>query len=361
MKVRLSIISFVAIAALALPACGTPPPGGGAAVCSGPTEVLETGSWSVYSVPRAISPSGQWLVTTRSVGVGFEVTLRGPSPTSPGSVIATIPEADYLQFAVSDDGEVVVEVNNSNVFTDRLHRIDQSTGELVPLPAPDFPLPPGALSQLVGPRLIAPGGERALWSQGVRVPQPPGSGYGISHILDVDSAEVLWSGTMHQQVFSPSLTHLLQDNAATSQREIVEVDTGEFRSLAAAYDALPGAGPFAISDNGRYVVFTTGHRALHVWDTVTEQFGPEVTLNSQRLQVSDMGRLQSIVTREHGEDIQMWDPSTERVHTLASGELVDADWGISLAAVRTPDLRTTVATMERAIPPSTEMLAIRCN
>ncbi len=57
----------------------------------------------------------------------------------------------------------------------------------------------------------------------------------------------------------------------------------------------------------------------------------------------------------------MWDPSTDRVHTLASGELVDAGWGLSLAAVRTPDLRTTVATMERAIPPSTEMLAIRCN
>ena len=369
MRGRLALVSFATVAVVALPACGTPPPGGGPVVCTGPTEILEAGTSTAYSVPKAISPNGQLLITTRAVGDAFEVTLRGPSPDDLGSVIATIPGVDIISFTISDAGEVYVYREDWYYTGPPIMRLDTATGDLLPVPEPDIDLPPGAESHGITPGYfligtpLGMGAEYALWQQGVLW---PGSNQatGYYHVVEIATGEVVWSGETYNQHFSPSMTHMVETDPDTLEQDLINAATGERSSLAAARDALDavgsGSGVAAVSDDGRYVVFHSGFRPMYLWDTVTEELRGPIEMNARRVQVSNSGRIQSVITRDNdAEDVQMWDPATNRVATIASGELIDPNHTLSLGWVRSLDLTTGVGTFRR-LSSSTEMIAVNC-
>jgi hypothetical protein len=274
---------FVALAVgvLALSACVPPEPSPPPACPARAETQLESPDPVHFSLPRAVSEQGDWVVSSRAVDVDdLELRLQPNVAGLPVRVIGTLPDvvgslAPPL-VGVAPDASSVVFGRRGAVFlpTDpqpTLQRWDAATGEVTEVSVPGVGLSVPGTPYPVNPWAISADGRRILWSQAYF--EEPFTFRYVAVVTDARTDAVLtaWEGPV---------TSTWEWVSSRGQRFIslssmVETSGGAVTSLAgdltAAQAAFPGPGfsPAAVSDDGRWLVV---HRAEYDpvarWDVV---------------------------------------------------------------------------------------------
>ena len=226
-----------------------------------------------YSIPRAVSGDGRFVVTTSVADAGTAIvfTLRRTDGTAGVRTIAKL--TDY-----STDDDIIVSVSTSgsevvyglaksyrhdadhNVLR-RWHAADGSVTDVV-TPAPT--MPPGPATSIVYPRQASVDGQRIVWTQLFYGSTPNW----IDMVTDARTDAVITEVPRSTAV--PNLADALSSGDHFSVLNVVaatllDVDSGEVIDLgpaaALAVAQYPGD-PFLlsqVSDDGRYVVFHRMH------------------------------------------------------------------------------------------------------
>ncbi len=388
MRIRRGIAAMLVTVVGATGAACTPPPTGGpSGPCSGPNQVLEPADPSLFSLPHAISANGQRLVTSRTVGEDYQLSVRTTAPSDTGSIVTTVPRDGLRGVAITDDGSALV-MHRLGV----LERIDTSTGVTTSLAPPALPLPDGATIQSVTPlgfsedgfltssNAVSRDGERIAWTRDVHrgVPFEWDS---TAVVTDLDSGDVVWEGPGWSTI-SPSMTAAAHSQSpgsvgGTEDPRVWNFAAGTSSSLAPARAALSAAGipvslqsVLAVSDDGRYVVYratlytdNVPDEQLHLWD-VLDQSMREVPLPpgwevARHAEVDDRGRILFYRLGSPSSFAYLWDPATDAIGTLAA--TLYEGWGGRVAFHATPDLTRSVTSVQRTTPPlGVEMRLISC-
>ena len=389
MRIRRGVSALlVTVVGVTGAACTPPPTGGPSGPCSG--QVVEPADPSLFSLPHAISANGQWLVTSRTIGEDYQLSVRTTAPSDTGSVVLTTPKELLRGVAVNDDGTRLLLQRRSAESTGLLFElVDTDTGQVAPIPAPDLALPDGASSQtirtwadyetgfLTSSLAISHDAERVVW---VRAVFPDDGGVERSYVVtDIDTGEVLGEGDVWA-VRSPSLTaavHAVPVGAVggNANPTVTDLTDGSSQSLLPARAALGAAGvpdqrqwAINVSDDGRYVVFARSSSGftdrLFLWDVVDEALR-EVPLVAgwevlAKAAVDDRGRIQFFRSNSSGTyTAHLWDPATDTISTLTS-TIYWANFN-ELVFRKTPDLSNFVTSVQRTTPPlGVEMRLIGC-
>ena len=388
MKIRTGIAAILVTVVGATGAACTPPPTGGpSGPCGGPNQVLEPADPSLLSLPHAISADGQRLVTSRTVGEDYQLSVRTTAPSDTGSIVMTLPRDLLGGIAIAESGSELV-VHRAGV----LERVDISTGLATTLTPPTPPLPNGATRQSIFPlntsdssflsssTAVSRDGERVAWGRRVNY-GIPFEGEFTAMVTDAHTGAVLWEGPGYATL-SPSMTAAAHSQSpgsvgGTEDPRVWNFAAGTSSSLAPARTALSAAGlpvslqsVLAVSDDGRYVVYrailstdNVWDEQLHLWD-VLDQSMREVPLPpgwevARHAEVDARGRIQFYRLGFRSSFAYLWDPATDAIGTLAA--TLYEGWGGKVAFHTTPDLTRSVTSVQRTTPPlGVEMRLIGC-
>ncbi len=291
----------VALAAVGASACAPEPPPA-LAVCPARTEVpLEPPDPVNFSLPRAVSPDGEWLVASRAVGGNFSLSLRrtqaGSSSTTVGSLPYTQVAAGTLLVSVPSDGSQVVFGTAGTAATEdapqtTLSRWRAATRSVSDLPVPVVASPPPGVPYPVNAFALSADGRRVLWHQSFREGQEPYVFHDVLVVTDATTDAVL--STVVDAAASGWPT---SDGAVLLDGErLVATATGAVTGLAADVAAALAAFPgpqlqvSAISDDLRYLALgrfdstvVPGVLSYVVWDrsTGTGRVGLQVLTTGQ--------------------------------------------------------------------------------
>lgn len=250
---RRSVAVAFGVALVASVAAGcAPTPPTTPAVCPSRTEVaLEPIDQVNYSLPRAVSPDGEWLVSSRSVGADLVLSLRRTRASGSRTTVGSLPYAQVaagtLLVSVPADGsQVVFGTAGSGPTEDApqttLSRWRAATGSVADLPVPVVASPPPGVPYPMYPFAVSADGQRVLWRQSFRDGPEP---YVWHQVLVVtDASTDAWLSTASIDGVSPGW--LAGDGAAAlAGNQLVATATGEVTDLAAdvaaAQAAFPGA------------------------------------------------------------------------------------------------------------------------
>jgi len=176
--------SGVALAVLALGAVAcTPEPSPSLPACPARQEVqLEPADPVNFSLPRAVSADGQWLVASRVVGADMTFALRRTTTDVTATAVGTLPYAQVaggaLLVSVPADGSLVVFGTGGTAATETapqttLRRWRAATGTVGDLPVPIVSAPPPGVPYPVNAVAVSADGRRVLWTQSFREgPEP---------------------------------------------------------------------------------------------------------------------------------------------------------------------------------------------
>ena len=125
-----------AVVAVTATSCGTPPSSGGGAIPECPqrqTVAVELADQVDFSTVRAVSPNGEWILSSKTIAGELELAVRRTQVLAAPMPIGTV-SMGTEQFAVADDGRRVVIVEGRNAW-----RWDADSAALTPIPAPVLP------------------------------------------------------------------------------------------------------------------------------------------------------------------------------------------------------------------------------
>ena len=385
-RVRPFVLAL-APAALIVPlvACAPTPPASLPACPARQEVVLEPPDPVSFSLPRAVSADGQWLVATRVVGADMTFALRPTTSGATSTAVGTLPYAQVgggtLLVSVPPDGSQVVFGLAGEAYTETspqttLSRWRAATGTVADLPVPTLAAPPPGVAYPVNAVAASADGRRVLWTQAFREGPEP---YVWHHVLIVTDAAT-------DAVVSVAPADGLGIGWYTGDGGAI-LDTSSFRDtatgavtdlapdLAAAQAAFPGPELQAqgISDDLRFLALrrydstvAPGIFTYLVWDRVAgtgrvalqapttgQGSDPQFQLNA----VAPDGSL--VITRwaipSVQADVLMSDPTAGllTVATSATGLTPQFRW-----AVTTTDGRTVV--VSRQSPLGQQLVAERC-
>lgn len=345
----------VALAGAAATAC-TPDPPPTLASCPARTEVsLEPADPVSFSLPRAVSPDGGWIVASRSTGTDLTLSLRRTQTASASTTVGSLPYAQVaagtLLVSVPTGGaQVVFGVAGTAATEDApqttLSRWRAATGSVSDLPVPVVASPPPGVPYPMNAFALSADGQRVLWRQSFREGPEPYVWHRVLVVTDAATDAVLSSVSIDAIGY---LGWTTGDGAAVLDgNRLLATTTGAVTDLAgdvaAAQASFPGVQLYVegISDDLRYVALrrydstaAPGVLTYLVWDRTT-------ATGRVALQVSTTG--------------QVGQPQIQLNAVTPSGSLLASQWAPppNLADVveshPTGGVRTVVSSATRLSP-----------
>lgn len=221
------------------------------APCPTRTEVpLEPTDPVHYSLPRALSPDGEWLVASRVVGADLALWLRPTGTASSSTPVGSLPytqvAAGTLLVSAPPGGSQVVFGLAGTAATEgapqtTLHRWRAATGAVSDLPVPVVASPPPGVPYPMNAFALSADGLRVLWRQSFREGPEPHVWHHVLVVTDATTDAVL--STASSDVVAPGW--ITGDGAAgLDGDQLVATATGAVTDLAgdvaAAQAAFPG-------------------------------------------------------------------------------------------------------------------------
>ncbi len=362
-------------------ACTAPPGGGGSTgLCPSRSRAV-VASWDLehFEVPRALSPNGQWVLTSlQATPAELELWLRRTDGSVPAELIGTEPSTTAIWWAqVADDGSRVL-------HGDRLWRRGDSPVDVV---APAVAPMAGFDRQHLSVGTTAAGAEQIAWLES-SLPIGASDGDNPTYrtvVTDVVTGDVLRvvaghpGGDPSGGGASPSATHSAWA-AALPGNDLVDLGSGAVESLAPMRSAmaaegipaptsLPNTWVWAVdaADGGQYVLIRAhrnADRRLYVWDLAASQLTRVPVAQDQlssAVGIAADGRVAYRIDSTAGTVVREFDPATGVTTPVAQGPLLSSARlsGISLPA--TPDLRSVAGTWYRALPSEgADLTVARC-
>jgi hypothetical protein len=383
--VRRQTAGAVVIGALAVLCAACTTPGAPAAplpACPARAEVLlEPADPVAFSLPRAVSEDGGWIVTSRAVGDRLDLSLRrtedGSSSTPVGSMevglgdrafVAVTPGATHVVFGVSDDDAT------TPPWPWQVRRWDRATGTTQTVEAPAVAAPPPGEP---GPPQVeaTDDGRRLFWRHGYRSGDGPATTFEyVTTVTDPVTDDVLVQRA-GEGFGSPTS----RGSHRMSWDGLIDTGTGattDLRPLAAEVTAaLPGPDfqAVAVSDNGRYMAFQRRHTGqipvlyeTVLWDRTTSTGTVPAPIETVPVSVEEISDQGDVLwsRRVYGTGPLRGDVVLSRLDGTRS---VDVPLALDLSpyqsyerrAVGNPDLSTVVAS--RQTPFGFELVALRCS
>jgi dipeptidyl aminopeptidase/acylaminoacyl peptidase len=258
-------------------------------VCPKRTEVLlEPVDPVNYSLPRALSPDGKWLVASRVIGTDLTLSLRRTQTAAPSKPVGSLPYTQVadgtLLVSVPVDGSQVVFGTAGTASTEldpqtTLSRWRAATGAVIDIPVPVVASPPPGQPYPVNAFAVSADGQRVLWTQSFREGPEPYAWHRVLLVTDATTDAVLSTAS----VDDTALGSVTGDGAASlNGNTLVATATGAVTDLAgevaSAEATFPGP-PMqvsGISDNLRYLALrrydptvVPGVLTYLVWDRTT--------------------------------------------------------------------------------------------
>ncbi len=255
----------VALASLGATA-GAPEPTPTPTACPARTEVpLEPADPVHFSIPRAVSTDGEWLVSSRVVGTDLDLALRRTGTSSSSTPVGSLPFASVLAgtllVSVPTDGSQVVFGTAGAARTEdapqtTLSRWRAATGSVSDIPVPVVASPPPGVPYPVNAFALSADGRRVLWRQSFLDSSGPAPV--LRHVLVVTDATT--DAVLSTVVDTPAVGSPTSDGSVLLDGDrLVATATGAVTDLApdvaAAQAAFPGPQlqVSGISDDLRYL------------------------------------------------------------------------------------------------------------
>ena len=278
----------LALTGAGLTACAPEPPPTLAA-CPDRTEVpLEPPDPVHFSLPRAVSPDGEWLVASRVLGTELNLSLRRTQAAATSTPVGSLPytqvAAGTLLVSVPADGSQVVFGTAGTAATEdapqtTLSRWRSASGTVSDLPVPVVASPPPGVPHPMNARALSADGRRVLWSQYFREGPEPYVWHQVLVVADAATDAVLSS-----VADTPAVGALTNDGSSLLDGDhLVATATGAVTELASDVAAAQAAFPGpqlqvnGISDDLRYLALrrydptvVPGVLTYLVWDRSTD-------------------------------------------------------------------------------------------
>jgi len=240
----------VALVGAGATACAPEPPKA-PAVCPARTEVpLEPADAVNFSLPRAVSPDGEWLVASRVAGTDLTLSLRRIQTAGSRTPVGSLPYAQVaagtLLVSVPADGSQVVFGTAGTAATEdapqtTLSRWRAATGAVSDLPVPVVASPPPGVPYPMSATALSSDGARVLWRQSFREGSDPYVWHRVLVVTDATTDAVLSTASIDNT--GPGW--IIGDGAAALDgNSLVATTTGAVTDLdddvAPAQAAFPG-------------------------------------------------------------------------------------------------------------------------
>jgi hypothetical protein len=377
------------VALLAVVAAGcVPQPAPTLPACPQRVEVkLEPADLVNFSLPRAVSSNGEWLVTSRVVGTDMVFALRrtaaGAASATVGSLPYSLVAGSTLLVSVASDGSQVVFGVAGTAATETspqttLSRWRAATGTVDDLPVPVVPAPPPGVPYPVNARAVSADGRKVLWTQSFRDGPEPYVWNRVVLVTDVASGAVSAA-----PLGDHGIGWLTADGSAFLDGDsLVETATGDVTDLApevaAAQAAFPGPQLHvsAVSDDQRYLAMqrydasvAPGVLTVIVWDRTTDsgrvavQVSTTGNVGDPGIQLDALGAGGTLLYAQRMLTPPPAGPATVLESHPAAGTLTVASSATPLTptfdwAVSTTDGRTVVVSRQGVL--GQELVAERC-
>lgn len=274
----------VALAGSIATACVPEPPPTPAACPSRSEVLLEPADPANFSLPRAVSPDGEWLVASRVIGASLDLSLRRTRAAGSSMPVGSLPYAQVaagtLLVSVPADGSQVVFGTAGTAATEdaaqtTLSRWRVATGTVSDLPVPVVASPPPGLPYPMNAFAVSADGQRVLWRQSFREGPEPYVWHQVLVVTDATTDAVLSTASV-----DTGLGWITGDGAAALDADrLVTTATGAVTDLAGDVDLAQAAFPGpqlqvqGISDDLRYLAMrrydasvAPGVLTFLVWD-----------------------------------------------------------------------------------------------
>lgn len=278
----------LALTAVGATACAPEPPPTLSA-CPARTEVpLEPPDPVHFSLPRAVSSDGEWLVASRVVGGELTLSLRRTRTAATSTPVGSLPytqvSAATLLVSVPTDGSQVVFGTAGAAATEdapqtTLSRWRAATGTVSDLTVPVVASPPPGVPYPANAVALSPDGRRVLWAQAFRDGPEPYVWHQVLMVTDAATDAVL-----SEVVDAPAVGWLTDDGSSLLDGDrLVDTMTGAVTELASDVAAAQAEFPGpqlqvnGISDDLRYLALgrydptvAPGVLTYLVWDRTTD-------------------------------------------------------------------------------------------
>ena len=251
-RVRSSVAAVlgVALAGVGATACAPEPPPPLAACPSRTAVLLEPADPVNFSMPRAVSPDGEWLVVSRVVADDLTLSLRRTQTAGSSTPVGRLPyaqvgEGTLLVSVPADGSQVVVGIAGAAYLPDSpqttLYRWRAATGAVSELPVPVVASPPPGVPYPMNAVALSADGKRVLWTQSFLDGSGPYVFHRVLVVTDATTDAVLSTASID----GISLGAITDDGAVSlAGNQLVATATGAVTDLApelaAAQAAFPG-------------------------------------------------------------------------------------------------------------------------
>jgi len=269
-QLKRKLLPTLFVVGLVAAACTATPPSSALPACPLRAEVtLEPADPVNFSLVRAVSPDGGWVVLSHVEGDQLVLTLREASTGSPSSRVGSLPyPVGPLTYppmvSVTAGGDQVVfgfvgTAAYENAPAEQLYRWTRSSGTVTELPPPAVVHPPQGVQHPSNARRLSADGTRAIWTDAFYV-APNGWNYVLTVVdLSTNQAVSQFPYSFEQAGIFDGTTSL-DARLLTNSTGQFDTTTGSVRQLASELNAAQsqfGGGRWsavASSASGRWVV-----------------------------------------------------------------------------------------------------------
>ena len=257
------------------------------------TVALEPPDLVNFSLPRAVSSTGEWMVTSRSVAGEPVLSLRTTEQGSAAQLLGTLSRVgrastDEPLVSIAQDGSQVLFGYRGNAALDtdpqsQLYRWSNAMQSTTTVPLPVVTTPPVGVAYPVNLYRLSADGQRIFWTQSFY--EAPFTFHHVMTVTDALTDAVIAQFDAPSVLFESFVSS--GGHQITTPTEVINVDTGVATPLAEAQAKIladpEGGGNFAsqdTSDSGQFTVFArqsdgSGGPAIyllwnHVSQTLTE-------------------------------------------------------------------------------------------
>lgn len=317
-----------------------------------------------FSLPRAVSADGTWLVASRVLGTDMSFALRRTTADAASTTIGSLPftqvSGGTLLVSVPADGSQVVFGTAGAAFTENapqtsLRRWRAATGTAADLPVPAVSTPPPGVPYPVNAVAASADGRRVLWTQTFREGPEPYVWHRVLVVTDAATDAVVSSATIDDAgigwVTGDGAAFL---NGAELRMSATGAATDLAPDLAAAQAAFPGAqlDVDGISDDLRFLALrrydptvVPGVLTYVAWDRVagTGRIALQVLTTGQPGQ--HQVRLDAVAP-DGSLLLTRWPSPPDLADVLVSDPTAGVLTVVGWASVLTPQLSWAVATTD---------------
>ncbi len=232
------------------------------------TLTLEPPDLVNFSLPRAVSATGEWMVTSRSIAGEPVLSLRTTEQGSPSRLLGTLhrvgrPSTDEPLVSIAEDGSQVLFGYRGNAALDTdpqsdLYRWSAAVQSTTAVPLPVVATPPVGVAYPVNLYRLSADGQRIFWTQSFY--EAPSTFRHVMTVTDALTDAVIAQFDAPSVLFESFVSS--GGHQITTPTEVINVDSGAVTPLADAkaqiLAELGGGVNFApqdSSDNGKFTVF----------------------------------------------------------------------------------------------------------